>query len=83
MNIKNWKDLKVGDNIKCLMVCNGCECDDFECDCVGVEMSKEDEKYHGVECIVTGFTEHGRNHILTNLTEHGYYIEKFEFVSRP
>jgi len=83
MNIKNWKDLKVGDNIKCLMVCNGCECDDFECDCVGVEMFKEDEKYHGMECIVTGFTERGRNHILTNLTEDGYYIEKFDFVSRP
>lgn len=82
MNIKEWRDLKIGDTIKCVLVCNGCECDDYECNCTEIEMFDWDNKYHGVECKVIGFTEHGRNHILTDLTEHGYFIEKFEFVSR-
>lgn len=71
--ITDWRDLRVGDVIECVLV-RGRN---------GVEICEYDNEFHGLTCNVIGFTESGKNHIKTDLKPSGYYIQEFKFIRRP
>ena len=71
--ITDWRDLRVGDVVECVLVHgeNGLEDDAYN------------NRFHGARCNVVGLTENGKNHIETDLKPSGYYIQEFKFISRP
>ena len=71
--ITDWRDLRVGDVVDCVLVHgeNGLEDDAYN------------NRFHGARCNVVGLTENGKNHIKTDLKPSGYYIQGFKFISRP
>lgn len=71
--ITDWRDLKIGDVIECVLV-HGVN---------GIESKESDNKFHGAECRVIGFINTGINHIKTDLKPNGYYIQEFKFIRRP
>ena len=71
--ITDWRDLRVGDVVDCVLV-HGEN---------GLEDDASNNRFHGARCNVIGLTENGKNHIKTDLKPSGYYIQEFKFISRP
>ena len=71
--ITDWRDLRVGDVVDCVLVHGENGLEDDACN----------NRFHGARCNVVGLTENGKNHIKTDLNPSGYYIQEFKFISRP